>query len=395
MSMFSDSYRRQHRISQYRQLSYAGQINLRTLHELQDALRKEPEGHILSMLPKNYNRRITMATGGKALPNAEKDAVGVQDPRFRTRLVLAEIATVVFPLSEKVDALLAQYAGGASNDDPSDTNNRGLTGPLKRLIRESPTLWENPVRGIVVKCNEDIVAKVIWGNRDYTEYTSMQFLAERAPGVPAPRAHGLVALGPFRVIFMSYMPGTTLAEAWPRLSRDGKQSVQQQLEEIFCRLRSLRQDDGRELGGVCGEGVKEHRVDECALFKNINTATEYSDLQFSARHHSSTAYVGLLRSLLARDDSKGSVFTHGDVRTENVIVKEDLSDGGQCVVTGIIDWEDSGFYPAYYECTALTRTLSVVDEDDWYLYLPPSISPSEFPIRWLADRLWGIHLKTV
>ena len=29
-----------------------------------------------------------------------------------------------------------------------------------------------------------------------------------------------------------------------------------------------------------------------------------------------------------------------------------------------------GFYPAYYECTVLTRTLSLVDEDDWYLHLP-------------------------
>jgi hypothetical protein len=125
----------------------------------------------------------------------------------------------------------------------------------------------------VVKCNEDIVAKVIWGNMDYTEYTSMQFLAERAPDIPAPRTHSLIALGPFRVIFMSYIPGITLAQAWPRLSHEGKLSIQQQLEDIFCRLRSLRQEDGRELGGVCGEWVKEFRVDECALFKNITTAS--------------------------------------------------------------------------------------------------------------------------
>ena len=252
----------------------------------------------------------------------------------------------------------------------------------------------------MVKYNKDIVAKVIWGNRDYTEYTSMQVLAERAPDIPAPRAHGLIALGPFRVIFMSYIPGTTLAEEWPNLSHKEKLSIQQQLEDIFCRLRNLRQDE-RELGGVCGEGVKERRVDECALFKNINTATEFSDLQFSARHHGSNTYIRLLRSLLAHDYSSsisgsGSVFTHGDVKTENIMVKQDLTNSSShYIVTGIIDWEDSGFYPAYYECTALTRTLSLVKEDDWYLYLPPSISPLKFPIRWLVDRLWEIHLKTV
>ena len=137
MSMFSDSYRHEHRKSQYRQLSYPGKINLRTLHELQDALREEPEVNILSKIPKNYNRRITMATGRKVLPNAERDAerdgFDVQDAGFRIRLGLAETATVVFPLSEKVVALLAQYTGGSSNDDPSDTK-RGLIGPLKRLL---------------------------------------------------------------------------------------------------------------------------------------------------------------------------------------------------------------------------------------------------------------------
>jgi aminoglycoside phosphotransferase (APT) family kinase protein len=152
----------------------------------------------------------------------------------------------------------------------------------------------------------------------------MRFLAERAPDIPAPRAHGLIALGPFRVVFMSYIPGITLAQAWPSLSHEGKLSIQQQLEDIFCRLRSLRQEDGRELGGVCREGLKEFRVDECALFKNITTATEFSDLQFSARHYGSSTYVMLLRSLLAHDSDllSGSVFTHGDVRTENVMVKD-------------------------------------------------------------------------
>jgi hypothetical protein len=72
-------------------------------------------------------------------------------------------------------------------------------------------------------------------------------------------------------------------------------------------------------------------------------------------------------------------------------VKRDPDINGRYVATEIIDWEFSGFYPAYYEYTVLTRTLSVVDEDDWYLYLPGSISPSQFPVRWLVDRIWEIH----
>lgn len=120
---------------------------------------------------------------------------------------------------------------------------------------------------------------------------------------------------------------------------------------FFCRLRTLQQDDdgSNTLGGVCGEG-EELRVDECALFKNITTTKEFEDLQFSARQHGSTTYVELLRSLLVHDNSnpmQKSVFTHGDIGTDNIMVKQDPDSSGQYIVTGIIDWEDSCFYPPW------------------------------------------------
>lgn len=145
------------------------------------------------------------------------------------------------------------------------------------------------------------------------------------------------------------------------------------------------------------KGPKSFVSTNAPFFKGITTIEGFEGLQFSARHHGSATYVKLLRSLLAHDNSTlmhGSVFTHGDIRTSNIMVNQDPSSSDQFVVTGIIDWEDSGFYPPYYECTVLTRTLSLVDEDDWYLYLPESVSPSKFPVRWLVDRLWQIHLKT-
>lgn len=396
MSMFSDSYLHEHRKAQYRQLSYAATINFRILDKLYDTLRQEPEVNLLSAFPKNYSRRIKMATGSRPVKYIEQETETKGPSEFRTRLDLAETATVVYPLSEKVITLLAQCSRGWL-DNKSINAKDLLVLSLKQLLWDSPKLWESPVRGVVVKCNENIAAKVMTGNEDYTEYTSMQYLMKQAPDIPAPRPHGLIAFGPFRVIFMSYIPGTTLAQTWPNLLHEEKLSIQRQLDEIFCRLRSLQQDDGNTLGGVCGEGAKELRVDECALFKGITTIEEFEDLQFSARHHGSTTYVKLLRSFLAHDNSTlmhGSVFTHGDIRTGNIMVNQDPDSSGQYVVTGIIDWEDSGFYPPYYECTVLTRTLSLVDEDDWYLYLPESVSPSKFPVRWLVDRLWQIHLKT-
>ncbi|OJD10587.1 hypothetical protein AJ78_08447 [Emergomyces pasteurianus Ep9510] len=391
MSIISDSYGREHRKAQYRELSYAAKINLRTVDELGDRLKHEPEVNLLAVFPKNYVRRIKMATAGRTASSAE-DTEKQSPPEFRTRLNLADSATVVFPLSETVTALLARY----SHPEEPDGAEQALISFLKQLLWDSPKLWESSIRGVVVKCNEEVVAKVITGdNNDTTEYTTMQYLAERAPDIPAPKPHGLIRFGPFRVIFMSYIPDMTLAQVWSSLSPEEKVSIQQQLDHIFRRLRTLRQEDGNALGGVSGEGVKEYRVDENARWKDITTAREFSDLQFSACHHGSKTYIKFLRSFLEDECAtmRGSVFTHGDIRRENIMVKQDPYNNNTYVVTGIIDWEDSGFYPEYYECTMLTCTLSLVDENDWYLYLPECISPLRFPVRWLVDRLWDIHLK--
>jgi aminoglycoside phosphotransferase (APT) family kinase protein len=83
------------------------------------------------------------------------------------------------------------------------------------------------------------------------------------------------------------------------------------------------------------------------------------------------------------------VFTHGDLKKSNIMVQKDPSHADAYTVTGVIDWEESGFYPEYYECTTLSNGQSIDHDDDWYLYAPDSISPLRFPERWLVDRLWG------
>ncbi|OXV07888.1 hypothetical protein Egran_04349 [Elaphomyces granulatus] len=125
-----------------------------------------------------------------------------------------------------------------------------------------------------------------------------------------------------------------------------------ELDNIFRQLRTLRHDASNVLAGICGEGVKEVRLTNAPCSKSIEsiaTATEFNDLQFSALHHGSTTYVKPLRSFLEHDNTtlmQRSVFTRGDVRADNIMVKRDPDVNDRYVVTGIIDWEFSGFYPA-------------------------------------------------
>jgi hypothetical protein len=65
-----------------------------------------------------------------------------------------------------------------------------------------------------------------------------------------------------------------------------------------------------------------------------------------------------------------------------------LQDDGKYQVTGLLDWEKSGFYPEYFECTKATSTMSTSDNNDWFLHLPSCISPNRYPAFWLLDRVW-------
>ncbi|KAJ5392218.1 hypothetical protein N7509_007708 [Penicillium cosmopolitanum] len=274
---------------------------------------------------------------------------------------------------------------------PCRENNKALAVALKRLLWDSPKIWEFPGRGVVVQCCEGVVAKVMDGSEeDTTEYTSMEFVAERAPGIPAPRNHGFIILGRYSVLFMTHIPGTTLEKVWPSLYHEDKLSIQRQLEKIFLELRALSSDQ-QKVGGVCGEGAKEDKLNPFGLFPDLTTPKQFSDLQFQGPAKCNKAFIDLLQSFLEKDHSvkKGLVFSHGDLRPANIMVKKE-SGADHYEITGLIDWEESGFYPTYYESVHLTRNFTggSGEQDDWYSYVPKMISPRKFPVRWLVDRMW-------
>jgi len=46
---------------------------------------------------------------------------------------------------------------------------------------------------------------------------------------------------------------------------------------------------------------------------------------------------------------------------------------GVIELSGILDWEASGFYPEYWEQLKAMNTRSIRDTSDWWEYLPTSI----------------------
>ncbi|OAX83195.1 hypothetical protein ACJ72_02450 [Emergomyces africanus] len=269
---------------------------------------------------------------------------------IREKLDAINIASILCPLSEQALAFVLKYSKANSDSDYE----KSLAASLRTLILHSERLFELRIRGAVVKCSDEIVIKILPNSRDPTEY-------------PSP-----------------------LKSRGPDSSHETKLSIKKQLDLIFSRLISLWPDDGPELGGIGGEGVKDYRIMEIFAYKDILLQGDSNELQFAAKHRASACYVKLLRSFLEEQNStlQRSVFTHGDLKKSNIMVQQHSTNANVFTVTGIIDWEDSGFSPEYYECTTLSNGQSIVTDDDWYLYIPDCISPLRFPVRWLVDRLW-------
>lgn len=366
-------------------VSAAAKLNYRTLGELGHMIIRDPEVDLYAQFPKGYcDKKHAAEHSGAAKTISETVEVRLKGPpHFLTRIEDNVTATIISPLSNTVVDVLREH-WGITVDCAKPSTSFQL--PLKQALIHSEKLWEGHGRGAVFKCGKDIVVKVVHGLADLTEYKTLQYLAENAPDIPAPKPHGLLNLPEWKVIFMSYVPSMTLAQAWPTLDHDQKSSIQHQLEDILCRLRSLRHPDGHPLGGVGGEGVKDHRREQYRSDKVINTGAEFEDFQFSIPHGGSESYIRFLRSFLP-PPMQSSVFTHGDFRQDNIMVVINANEDS-VMISGIIDWEDSGFYPDYHESMKATNNMTAAEEDDWYQFLPPCIAPTSYGLRWLVDRLW-------
>ena len=372
-------------------LSAISLLNRSTIDTLQSRANESPEIDLLSHFPERY--RINYDRGiedpyYKPL-KIKKPLISPDPPPEDTlsRLASATTAKIKFPLSNTVDNLISRYNYGI---EESLISSETLALSIKRLFNVSDKLWELPFRGAVFKCSDEVVAKVISGSFDSTEYTSMQYLHKYAPDIPAPRPHGLVNIGNFWAMFMTYIPSITLEEAWPSLYHEQKVSVQHQLNDILTRMREIKQLDGLLLGGVGGEGVKVLYREDYRSDKATENVAGFEDFKFSISKFASDSYIRFLKALLP-PTTKQSVFTHGDFRTGNIMVQTD--ERNNCIVKGIIDWEDSGFYPDFHEATKCTNLLDACETTDWYEYLPKCILPSSFAQWWLVDRLWGGNIK--
>ena len=297
----------------------------------------------------------------------------------------ASTAFVLFPLSEAVQQLLG------TEENESGVESSSLWTKLYGIIDASEVIWSNGSSGgvAVMRCNSDTVVKMIPNYEDFTEYTALQFLRRHASDIPIPEPLGAVISKQTAYIFMSFIPGPTLESVWAQLPKQQKISLSNQLSLILLELRGVHMPKDFTLGGVGGEGCKDTRRHTRISQTPIRTVAEFEDFIFSNPLFGGSVYIRLLRSM-SRSHPPTIVFSHGDLRPANIVVLPDVQ--GNYRISGILDWEMSGFYPDYWESVKATNTMAPQEENDWYLHLPACASPTTYPLHWLLDRKWDVHV---
>ncbi|KAI8969541.1 kinase-like protein [Trametes punicea] len=267
--------------------------------------------------------------------------------------------SVVYPLSPAVRDLLR-----AAADHESD-----LPGMVLRCVLSGTPVWEGRSRA-VIQVDKNVVVKVVQ-HLDYEEHGVLEFLEGHVPIIVAPRPLGLITVGSTSFMFMTKIPGATLETRWSSLPAQAKAHIRYLLDEQLTNLRALHFPSDSPLGSPVGRRLcKDVRRDERVSPSPIYSESQFNDfLLDSPTSRASSSHKKWLHSMLRTDHR--IVFTHADIHPRNIMVVDGPS--GAIELSGILDWEASGFYPEYWEQLKAMNTRSIKDDSDWWDHLPPCI----------------------
>ncbi|KAK3942108.1 serine threonine kinase [Diplogelasinospora grovesii] len=235
-----------------------------------------------------------------------------------------------------------------------------------------------------------------------TEAATMQFLAKNT-SIPVPRVYCSFIRKNCAYIVMDRIPGDHLPKNWSNLSEADQASILAQLRRMLQELRSLTLPPGVVGVESCvGGSLRDSRIPKsCPRLGPFKTIQDFhvwlrEGFQMKAVEealngdkskrnvHTTDQDWEDLKNMITKQDGPWPlpVFTHGDLNPFNIMVK-----GNQ--ITGIIDWEFSGWYPDYWEYTSawygnLTRQF-------WQDLVPEFLDPhpEELRMEITRQRWWG------
>ena len=188
--------------------------------------------------------------------------------------------------------------------------------------------------------------------------------------IPVPEVYGWRKQGKENFIYMELIDGVPLSDCIGQLSNEDKDRVCSQLRTTFTTLSTLKQDSisGPFIGSIIRGPLRDKIFDDHPATGPFATLDDFYDwLEYlpqrslAAEDRYTDPYVDMLPT---NADIK---FTHGDLHPSNIIISET----SPRKVLALIDWEQAGWYPDYWE--SFKSSFAAGIESQWFTEWVPKI----------------------
>jgi hypothetical protein len=249
--------------------------------------------------------------------------------------------------------------------------------PSDDEIFNSPEILQSGFRRRVVGIGEHFVVKHGPGTEE-REGQTLLFLEQQYSSPSIPRLYAMYRRSNGHLcIIMQRMPGDTLEKLWPTLNETEKTDISNKTKAI---LDNIRQISGHFYGSV-DRGPIHHQLlwtakGDSAISGPFTTEKELNvafakQLQGIYSINSKHCYKADFYMRRLDEGLRGHrpVLTHGDIQRKNIMVLRVVDDFN----VSIVDWEFAGWYPSYWEYSAMFAAMPWAD--DWPVFFEKILEP--------------------
>ncbi|OJJ96598.1 hypothetical protein ASPACDRAFT_54471 [Aspergillus aculeatus ATCC 16872] len=202
-----------------------------------------------------------------------------------------------------------------------------------------------------------------------TNTSAMRFISQNT-SIPVPKIFCAFTRSGVTYIVMKRIKGDIIGNGWVRRSEESKAKLLSALAKTIREMRDLRPPEGMGVASVDGGSLHDCRISGPSLdFGPFATIQDFHrhlrmGLEFNSKLHPLT-------------------FTHGDLSSLNILVREDD-------IVGIIDWETAGWHPSYWEYTSADQvnpqnSFWVHEIDKFLEAMPEELAMERLRQKWFGD----------
>lgn len=221
--------------------------------------------------------------------------------------------------------------------------NDGALYRYSTLLAIKALKYTRPRKGSVLMLTDRLCVK--YGPRVHLcEASTMRFISQNT-SIPVPNVLCAFTHYGSTYIVMERIQGDIIGAGWVKRSEGSKAQLLSQLKEMIQEMRELQPRKGMGIASVDGGSLFDCRLPGPSLrFGPFYSIRDFHRHLRSGMELDNDLDAEIQNLIKQQNRDWPLMFTHGDLSSLNILVREDK-------IVGIIDWETAGWYPSYWEYT--------------------------------------------